>query len=191
MVCCPILRSALLCGTEPRNPADPNNTNGLVPREEGPRVGHSGVWVRSGSFCLQSGNNLKQILMACPRSGTSCVRYHFRSRSCSQIPPAFLWQRVGQIRDTSWTRTSSTGSPTYLSYAESSTEAFSPWEHFSFCCCRVAIDSQSMPNLFLHENEEKITRSAKGRAVGPLPCHDWDTPSMEARGRRGECVCVG
>ena len=34
------------------------------------------------------------------------------------------------------------------------------------------------------KKKEKITRSAKGRAVGPLLCHDWDTPSMEARGRR-------
>ena len=61
VVCCPILRSALLSGTESCNPSDPNNTNGLVPREEGPRVGHSGIWVRSGSFCLQSGKNLKRM----------------------------------------------------------------------------------------------------------------------------------
>ena len=50
-------------------------------------------------------------------------------------------------------------------------EAFSPWEHFSFCCCRVAIDSLLMQNLIYMKKKGKITRSAKGWAVavGPLP----------------------
>ena len=176
VVCCPILRSALLCGTEPRNPTDPYNTNGLVPREERPRIGHSGVWFWSGRFCLQSGKNFKQ--MGCTRGCPSAVLHHFRSRSCSQIPLAFRWHRVDQIRDISWTRTSWTGSPPYLSYVESSTEAFSLWEHFSFCCCRVAIDSQSMLNLFYmkmmkrSQDQQRVGRSVLFHAmIGTL--HQW------------------